>query len=295
LWNCNIGVPIASLFLPNPAVRAPADSVITPELREYAELPDRFARMSPGSSVTRHDDGRICVIQGPNWASVSCPKVGPGEVEELLAWTRATIPPGKLVAWWIGPSARPPDIVDRLRQAGLVDPADRVERVIALALARQPAEIPPGVEVHRIETFDDFAAAREVQWDAFDTPVERRETNRRRFRADFEEAMRVGVPVGFLATLDGRPAAAAMSIPSERGVFLIAGSTAPWARGRGHYRALVRARWDDAVARDTPALVTQANPETSYPILKRLGFEEVCELVRLEDAVQSSSITSPAS
>jgi len=86
-----------------------------------------------------------------------------------------------------------------------------------------------------------------------------------------------------------------MSIPSPRGVFLIAGSAAPWARSRGLYRALVRARWDDAVARGTPALVTQANPDTSYPILKRLGFEDVCEIVRLEDPVQSSSTTSPAS
>ena len=86
------------------------------------------------------------------------------------------------------------------------------------------------------------------------------------------------MPVGYLATLDGEPAATAMAIPSERGVFLIAGSTAPWARGRGLYRALVRARWDDAVARGTPALVTQANPETSYPILKRLGFEDVCTI-----------------
>ncbi len=103
------------------------------------------------------------------------------------------------------------------------------------------------------------------------------------------------MPVGFLATLDGRPAATAMSIPSERGVFLIAGATATWARGRGLYRALVRARWDDAVARGTPALVTQANPDTSYPILKRLGFADVCEIVRLEDAVQSSKTTSPAS
>jgi hypothetical protein len=95
--------------------------------------------------------------------------------------------------------------------------------------------------------------------------------------------MRLGVPVGFVAALEGRAAATAMSIPSARGVFLIAGAVAPWARGRGLYRALVRARWDDAVERGTPALVTQANPETSYPILRRLGFEEVCEIRRLED------------
>ncbi len=269
--------------------------MISPELREYAETPDRFAPVAPGSSVTRYDDGRVCVIQGPNWASVSAPNVGSDEVDALLARTRELIAPGKIVTWWIGPSARPPDVVARLRVAGLVDPADRVARVIGLVLTERPADAAPGVEVKRIETFDEFVAAREVQWDAFETPPERREASRRRFHADFDESVRVGVPVCFLATLDGRPAATAMSIPSERGVFLIAGATATWARGRGLYRALVRARWDDAVARGTPALVTQANPDTSYPILKRLGFADVCEIVRLEDAVQSSRTTSPAS
>jgi len=95
--------------------------------------------------------------------------------------------------------------------------------------------------------------------------------------------MELEIPVSFLAMLDGRPAATGMVIPSERGVFLIAGATAAWARGRGLYRALVRARWDYAVARGTPALVTHADPATSYPILKRLGFTEVCTIRRLED------------
>ena len=269
--------------------------MISQALREYAELPDRFAPVPAGSSVTRHDDGRICVIQGANWASISAPLVHADEVEDLLAQTRTIIPRGKLVTWWIGPSARPTDIVARLRAAGLDDPADRVARVVGLALTEEPAAFPDEVEVHRIELYADFVAAREVQWDAFETPLDRREASRRRFRADFDEAMAIGVPVGFLATLEGRAAATAMSIPSERGVFLIAGATAPWARGRGLYRALVRARWDDAVTRGTPALVTQANPETSYPILKRLGFGDVCEIVRLEDPSQSSSTTSPAS
>ena len=269
--------------------------MITPELREYAETPDRFVPLAAGSSVTRYDDGRICVLQGGNWASVTAPLVAPDEVDELLTLTRSLIPRGKLVTWWIGPAARPTDIVERLRAAGLVEPTDRVGRLVALALTEEPTATPAGIEVHRIETFDDFVAAREVQWDAFETPLDRREASKRRFRANFDEAMAVGVPVGFLATLDGRAAATAMSVPSPRGVFLIAGSTAPWARGRGLYRALVRARWDDAVVRGTPALVTQANPNTSYPILKRLGFEDVCEIVRLEDAVQSRRTTSPAS
>jgi hypothetical protein len=71
---------------------------------------------------------------------------------------------------------------------------------------------------------------------------------------------------------------------ADQGSFLIAGAVAPWARTRGVYRALVHERWDDAVARGAPAMVTEAMPETSYPILKRLGFEEVCLVRRLEDA-----------
>jgi hypothetical protein len=51
------------------------------------------------------------------------------------------------------------------------------------------------------------------------------------------------------------------------------------------YRARVRARWDYAVDRGTPALVTQAMPLSSYPILRRLGFDEVCTIRQVEDAV----------
>jgi hypothetical protein len=257
---------------------------ITRELREYAEVPDRYAPVIEGSSVTRFDDGRVCVIQGPTWASVSAPNVAAEEVAALLAETRRLIPAGKLATWWIGPSAQPTDVVERLEALGLQRPHDRVSRVVSLVRTEEPEQMTPtGIDVRRVETYDDFVDAREVQWDAFNTPRKRREESRVRLRADFDESMRLGIPVGFVASLDGRAAATAMSIPSTRGVFLIAGAVAPWARGRGLYRALVRARWDDAVERGTPALVTQANPETSYPILRGLGFEEVCEISRLED------------
>ncbi|MGH3102662.1 MAG: GNAT family N-acetyltransferase, partial [Gaiellaceae bacterium] len=51
----------------------------------------------------------------------------------------------------------------------------------------------------------------------------------------------------------------------------------PNARGRGAYRALVAARWAAAVARGTPALITQAGA-MSRPILNRLGFRELAEI-----------------
>ena len=257
---------------------------ISADLREYAETPDRFAHVAPGANVERFADERICIIQGATWASVSGVSVGDDQVEALLAEVRSRVPAEKDAVWWIGPSARPRRLYEQLQALGLREPRDRVSLVHALVLTDAPTSPPAGVEVRRITTYEDFVAAREMQWDAFDTPEDRRAKNRARLREDFEESQRLGIPVDFLATLDGRAAGTALAVPSDRGVFLFGGSTAAWARGRGLYRALVHARWEYAVARGTPALVTDAVPDTSYPILRRLGFEEVCTIRRLEIA-----------
>jgi GNAT superfamily N-acetyltransferase len=254
---------------------------LTAQIREYAEVPDRFAHVVEGASVSRFDDGRVCVIHGPTRASVSGVNVAAGEVGALVEQVRALVSPAKHCTWWLAPSCKPADLPQRLLEHGLT--VAETPLVKALALVEAPPPLPPGVDVRQITTFEEFVAAREVQWDAFDVAAERRELQREHLRADFDESIELGIPVGFLARLDGREAATGLAVPSERGVFLIAGSTAPWARGRGLYRALVRARWDYAAARGTPALATQAVPDTSYPILKRIGFQDVCDVVRRED------------
>ena len=254
---------------------------LSDEVREYAELPDRYATAVAGSSISRYDDGRVCVIQGPTWASVSSVTVAGDDVEALVAQVHELVAPGKKCVWWLGPSVRPVDLPERLLELGLRT-AD-VPIVKALALVDAPPPIPGEIDLVRVTSFEEFTAARDVQWDAFSTSESDRARQREHLRNEFDESMELGIPVGFLARIDGRPAAAALAVPSQRGVFLIAGSTAPWARGRGLYRALVRARWDYAIEQGTPALVTQAVPDTSYPILKRLGFQDVCDVRRLDD------------
>src|SRR5438270_201874 len=96
-----------------------------------------------------------------------------------------------------------------------------------------------------------------------------------RFRLHADEVV-------YLAYIDGKPVARASGSFGEHGVTLFGGATLPEARGRGAYRALVAARWEDAVARETPILVTQAGP-MSRPILAELGFREVCEIRILLD------------
>jgi GNAT superfamily N-acetyltransferase len=250
-------------------------------LREFAQNPDRYTWIS--ADVDRYTDERVCVIQGTTWAGVSGVRVMEDEVEALLAEVRERVPPEKALVWWLDPDTQPPDLHERLMALGLQEPRDRGALLHALACVEEPPPGPAHVDVRRVDTYEDHLAATEVIWEAFAMPEDRRASQLRHLRAEFEAAREGGVPVTFLAHVDGRPAGVGRSIYSDRGVFLIAGSVLEWARGRGVYRALVRARWDDAVARGTPALVTEALADTSYPILKRVGFVDVCTIRRLED------------
>jgi len=91
------------------------------------------------------------------------------------------------------------------------------------------------------------------------------------------EGDRTGRGAVYLARIDGEPVAAAQAVFTDHGMVMSGGATLPAARGRGAYRALVAARWRDAVARGVPVLVTQAGA-MSRPILRRLGFREVCRI-----------------
>jgi GNAT superfamily N-acetyltransferase len=255
--------------------------VLSPELRAFAQNPDRYSWIP--ADVDRFADERVCVLQGNTWAAVSGVRVDAASVEELLADVRSRVAPEKSTTWWLDPDTQPADLHERLLALGLREPRDRVGVLHALACVTEPPPGPSDVEVTRVETFDDYVAAFQVMWEAFETPEERRAAQRPHLRSEFESAARADVPVTFLARMDGDPVGTGRSVYSDRGVFLIAGAVVERARGRGVYRALIRARWDDAVARGTPALITEADPSTSYPILKRVGFVDVCTIRRLED------------
>ena len=262
---------------------------ISASLREYAETPDRFAHVVPGASVERFADERICIIQGPTWASVSGASVGEDEVEALLADVRARVPADKEAVWWIGPSARPRDLYERLQALGLREPRDRVSTVHALVLTHAPARRrreSRSAASRRTTTSSPHAKCSGTRSTRPRTAARR--TARFSARTSRSHSGSRSPLASSQRSTAGRRRPA-LAIPSDRGVFLIGGSTAAWARGRGLYRALVHARWEYAVARGTPALVTHAVPDTSYPILRRLGFEEVCTLNRLEDRLTDVS------
>jgi hypothetical protein len=189
--------------------------------------------------------------------------------EEIHARLRAK---GRTACTWeIGTHATPADLVDRLLALGLVDD-EPTPLAVGMVLTSAPSQAPPDVEVRRAESYDEHLAASQIAAIAFGGPVPTGVTPPQGDASN----------VVYLAYVDGEPVARASGSFSEHGVTLFGGATMPDARGRGAYRALVAARWEDAVARGTPVLVTQASP-MSRPILAQLGFREVCEIRILLD------------
>jgi len=257
--------------------------VIPPELAEYAESPGVYSLWPPG--FTRILTERYCLVLGPQpfFTEVMQARLDDA-VEETVAEIRRLVSEHghSKAKWWLGESATPRDLHDRLTALGLQAPEDSVAELVALATVTETSAGPADVDVRRVDSLELHAAAFGVMWDAFDAPVWRREADRRLLEESFRTEQEHGTTVTFVALLDGRAVGSGRAAYCERGGLLFDGSTLPDARGRGAYRALVRARWDEAVRRGVPALVTQAAP-ASEPILRRLGFEEVCTLRRLED------------
>lgn len=169
-------------------------------------------------------------------------------------------------SWEVGSSATPTDLVERLLALGLEEDDEPLR--VGMALTFAPPEVPE-VEVRRAETLDERRLAARIGATVFGTPY-------------VEPPPPDSGTVLYLAYVDGQAAARATGSFSEHGVTLSGGAVLQEARGRGAYRALVRARWDDAVARGTPLAVTDAGSQ-SRPILARLGFQEICTIRALID------------
>ena len=219
----------------------------------------------------------------PSWNVVQRLRLAPGDVDEVRALVHKHLRGRERTAcsWEIGSSATPPDLVERLYERGLVDDDD--PDVIGMLLTEPPPS-PDGVEARPVRDFEEFAAANRVAGIAFGLPEE--EPDEPRDRARYDEEAELGYWKTFVALLDGEIVGSGHSTYIDGAVTLNGGAVLPHARGRGAYRALVAARWDDAVERGTPALVTQAG-RMSAPILERLGFREVARIKILVDRFAS--------
>src|SRR5438309_1429307 len=201
---------------------------------------DPPAYLPPPPGSTVVDDARFHLTVSPDGSRAKVCRLRTVEVVDEIV---AQAPSARIV-WTTGPH-----FDDALRERGCRDQDPPLTSYItALAIDREPPAV-DGVEVRRIESDEEHRLGIEVFERGWGT-------QRPQARLDGE----------WLACVDG--------------LFLTGGVTLPEARGRGAYRALVRARWDDAVRRGTPGLVVHAE-EPSRRVLERIGFTHVRDVVEL--------------
>ena len=231
--------------------------------------------MEPAPGRTLHVDERYAFAHdhGHTWASVEGIRLGDDDVESAYAeiMERMQATSARRCSWWLTEHSTPDDLEERLLACGAI----RVESDYlhaGMLLTREPPAV-DGIEVRQVTTLAAFGEARLLSLEAFADPRMQPPTDE-----EVAEEWAYRVDPLFAAYVDGRMAATGGVVVTRAGGYLMGGSTAPWARGRGAYRALVRARWDAAGG---TALAVGAGP-MSRPILERLGFEQVVQFRRIE-------------
>lgn len=221
----------------------------------------------------------VVVLPGPTGGLVEARVLAPDGVEAALARSRALLRErGKTrSAWWVSEHAQPEGLAATLRELGLrpYDEPPFEPRFAAMACVEPPEPGPADAEARPAATFDEYVAGIRLSDEIFELTEEDRRAWEEHEQTAFELQLSGRSPTrSFVALAGGEVVGAAGALLGERFVNLIGGSVRSDMRGRGIYRSLVRARWDHAVERGTPALTVQAG-KMSRPILERLGFEIV--------------------
>ncbi len=243
-----------------------------------------FTPPAPDTATVSNERFTLRASIGGTWMAVQRVRLRDGEIDDAVDAARSfmRVTGASVASWWLSEHSTPADVEQRLLARGL-RAVERDYLLDGMLLTSEPPAGPPGVEARIVQSADEFVAATEAQYAAFETPTERRR-DVAALVDEFELERQSDVVRLYAAWLDGRLVGAGRAIFSPRGASLAGGSTVPWARGRGVYRALVRARWDDAAARGTPALAVGAG-SMSAPILARLGFETTCRFRQIEDVL----------
>jgi hypothetical protein len=244
------------------------------DLMAYIPLPPSGRRAQVSGGWLTFQPGPF-----PHFANVSAVRVRDDTLDVLLQaavdWFATQ---GRSdCTWFLGPSTTPRTAVEWLLARG----SARSERATAMWLDVEPA-LTSAVQVRTVNSPETLLVYREMAALASGI-VELADDTKAAITASNPRAWADLIAMegrrrNYLALIDDQPVAAAGLLLTDRGVAVMAGgATLPQARGRGCYRALVRARWDDAAAAGSPNLVVQAS-DRSGPILAAMGFRRVAEL-----------------
>jgi len=191
------------------------------------------------------------------------------QIDSVRAWFRAR--GRREFFWFVSPETRPLDLAEQLVRNG----AEPDDELTAMILDREPAGAPTEVDVRRVRTLQEFLAVERIVVEGFGFPAEMAQQTLAGAERAWAHWQTETNRLMYLAWVDGVPVAEAGLARTSAGPMLLSGgATLPAGRGRGAYRALVRARWDEAVRQGASELVVQASA-MSRPILAHAGFRAV--------------------
>ena len=249
---------------------------------------DADAYLPPSPMLEREVRTDVVLLHGRDggaWSNMACRiRFDEASVETGVAATRHWFTDREVgeFRWLIGPSATPRGVAHLLMERGASPDGDEPE-LTAMVLDHEPPAV-PGVVVRPVTTFADYLRMEKIRETVFGSR-DIDDEERRALWSQFER----GGALAYLALDGGTPVSFGIMNTTEPGPMLLAGGvTLPEHRGRGAYRALVRARWDAAQRVGAPALVTQAQA-ASRPILERLGFRATGVIKVLVDRPSGAS------
>jgi hypothetical protein len=261
-------------------------SKISPAVRQLAEEPDtQVAESPPPGRRLITPRFTLGLSPSPSQSGVLGVRTSVEELDATIAEIRGIVREAGYTrtVWHVGPSSRPEGLAGLLVARGFV-PASRPPfepEATAMALVEPPPPPPPGVEARLVRDLDEFVQGLRIAMEAFGESEE--DAAGWLAAAPLMWKYQDGVNrFAHLAFQGGQPVGFAFAASAPDGLLLGGGGVLPRARGRGAYRALVAARWTEAVRLGRPALVIHAGA-MSRPILERCGFERVCTLDVLED------------
>jgi hypothetical protein len=256
---------------------------IAEEIRRFAEEPD-FEQPDPWppGKLIRRPSFTLALSPEPSHSSLSRVRTTVEDFEATLAEARALLNAHGFLgcAWFVGPSCRPTNLAQLLRERGFVPAKPPIfePHYTAMALTAPPTSSAPGpgVEARPVRSLEEYLLA-------FGTALTTLGESPEAVAKWLDGASRGWDHPGGLARMshvvyvDGEIAGVGLVSYGASAVLLGGAAVLPAFRGRGAYRALVASRWQAAVELGKPALTVHAGA-MSRPILARCGFEPLCQL-----------------
>jgi hypothetical protein len=252
------------------------DAIRHAALFPHTDLPD-FPSGHPTRRI-RVEGVSLMLPGGLPYAAAFPERIEESRVEHVLDAVRRVVraEQREWALWFVPEAASPAGLAQRLLRLGM-KPNDRPgaePRSAQMVCIEAPPPGPSDLMVRPAATFEEYLAAQLVLADAFGLDEAMRRAAEERAEGFWSFNSQEGVPETFVALVAGEVVAFAGAWFGRTAAYLAGGGTRPVHRGRGAYRALVRARWDAAVERGTPVLTVGAG-DMSRPILERLGFSIV--------------------